>query len=55
MEFSHVARDQLNLQQQFIAAREFNQEVAMHEPRILNVNEAGERFITQAEVSQSFN
>ncbi|XP_072170116.1 plectin-like [Diadema setosum] len=49
MEFEHVARDKLTLQQQFIAAREFNQEVAMHEPRIMAVNEAGEKFITQAE------
>lgn len=50
LELSYIARDKLTQTQQLMAAKEFNQVVASHEPRIQQVNITGEVFISQAEV-----
>ena len=50
LEFEHLAKDALSLQQQLQAAREFNKEVAIHEPRITQVNEKAQEYVAQAKV-----
>ena len=51
LEFDHLENDSpLSLQQQIQAAREFNKEVAAHEPRIRTVNESADKFIKQSKV-----
>ncbi len=50
LEFEHLEKDELSLQEQLKSAREFNKEVAAHEPRIIQVNEKAQKFILQAKV-----